>query len=93
VTQLQEQGILLPILAIVGVLVPIIASMYFARYVLRMNPAVTCGALAGCFTCTAGLNAAVEAAENEAPVLGYTVPYAISNVTLTLLGPILVLTV
>jgi putative transport protein len=93
VTLLQEQGILLPVLAIVGVLLPIIASMYFALYVLRMNPAVTCGALAGCFTCTAGLNAAVEAAENEAPVLGYTVPYAISNVSLTLLGPVLVLTV
>ena len=93
VTLLKEQGILLPVLAIVAVLVPIIASLFYARYVLKMNPAVTCGALAGCFTCTAGLNAAVQAAENETPVLGYTVPYAISNVTLTLLGPILVLTV
>jgi putative transport protein len=67
--------------------------MYYARHVLKMNPAVICGALAGCFTCTAGLNAAVQAAESETPVLGYTVPYAISNITLTLLGPILVLTV
>jgi aspartate-alanine antiporter len=93
VALLQQQGILLPVLAIVAVLVPIVASMYFARYVLGMNPALTCGALAGCFTCTAGLNAAVQAADNEIPVLGYTVPYAISNVTLTLMGPILVLTV
>ncbi|QIE56727.1 aspartate-alanine antiporter [Pikeienuella piscinae] len=90
---LMEQGVLLPIIGIIGVLIPIIASLYYARYVLKMNPAVICGALAGCFTCTAGLNAAVEAANNETPVLGYTVPYAISNVTLTLLGPILVLTV
>jgi putative transport protein len=93
VTLLQQQGILLPVLAIAGVLVPIVASLFYARYVLKMNPAVICGALAGCFTCTAGLNAAVQAAENETPVLGYTVPYAISNVTLTLMGPILVLTV
>jgi putative transport protein len=93
VTLLKEQGILLPVLAIVAVLVPIVASLFYARYVLKMNPAVICGALAGCFTCTAGLNAAVQAAGNETPVLGYTVPYAISNVTLTLLGPILVLTV
>ena len=93
VALLKEQGILLPVLAIVGVLVPIIASMFYAFYVLKMNPAVICGALAGAFTCTAGLNAAVEAAENETPVLGCTVPYAISNVILTLLGPIIVLTV
>lgn len=93
VTLLKQQGILLPVLAIVAVIVPIVVSMFYARYVLRMNPAVICGALAGCFTCTAGLNAAVQAAENETPVLGYTVPYAISNVILTLLGPILVLTV
>jgi putative transport protein len=90
---LMEQGIMLPLVGFVGVLVPIIASLYYALYVLKMNPAVICGALAGCFTCTAGLNAAVEAAENQTPVLGYTVPYAISNVTLTLMGPILVLTV
>ncbi len=93
VTLLKQQGVLLPVLALVGVLVPMVASMFYAVRVLKMNPTVTCGALAGCFTCTAGLNAAVQAAENETPVLGYTVPYAISNVTLTLLGPILVLTV
>ena len=92
-TLLKQQGILLPVLAIVAVIVPIVLSLFYARYVLKMNPAIICGALAGCFTCTAGLNAAVQAAENETPVLGYTVPYAISNVTLTLLGPILVLTV
>lgn len=90
---LQEQGILLPVLAIISVFVPIVASMYYAKIVLKINPAVICGALAGCFTCTAGLNAAVQAADNETPVLGYTVPYAIANVILTLMGPIIVLTV
>ncbi|MFH5775008.1 aspartate-alanine antiporter [Paracoccus sp. NGMCC 1.201697] len=92
-TLLKQQGVLLPVLAFIAVIVPIVLSLLYARYVLKMNPAIICGALAGCFTCTAGLNAAVQAAENETPVLGYTVPYAISNVTLTLLGPILVLTV
>lgn len=92
-TLLKQQGVLLPILALVAVGLPMILSLLYARYVLKMNPAIVCGALAGCFTCTAGLNAAVQAAESETPVLGYTVPYAISNVVLTLLGPILVLTV
>ena len=92
-TLLKQEGVLLPILSLVVVLVPLITSMYFARYVLRMNPAVICGGLAGCLTCTAGLNAAVQSADSEVPVLGYTVPYAISNVILTLLGPVIVLTV
>jgi len=58
-----------------------------------MNPVMICGALAGVLTCTAGLNAAVQQAESKTPVLGYTVPYAIANVLLTLLGPVIVLTV
>jgi len=90
---LADKGLLLPFLAAVVVLVPLISSMYYARYVLKMNPAVICGALAGLLTCTAGLNAAVAAADSETPVLGYTVPYAIANVTLTLLGPVIVLVV
>ena len=90
---LKEQGVLLPALAIVVVLLPIVISMYFAKYVLKMNPVVICGALAGAFTCTAGLNAIVAEAESETPVLGYTVPYAVGNVLLTLLGPVIVLTV
>ncbi len=90
---LAEKGLLLPFLAAVVVLVPLIASMYYAKYVLKMNPAVICGALAGILTCTAGLNAAVAAADSETPVLGYTVPYAIANVTLTLMGPVIVLIV
>jgi AspT/YidE/YbjL antiporter-like protein len=90
---LADKGLLLPFLAAVVVLVPIISSMYYARYVLKMNPAVICGALAGLLTCTAGLNAAVAAADSETPVLGYTIPYAIANVTLTLLGPVIVIVV
>lgn len=92
VALLMEKGILLPVLAVVVVLIPIIASMYYARYVLKMNPVVICGALAGLLTCTAGLNAVVAQAKSESPVLGYTVPYAIANVILTLLGPVIVLT-
>ena len=90
---LRQQGVMLPILSVLVVLLPIIASMYYAKFVLKMNPVVICGALAGAYTCTAGLNAIVAEADSETPVLGYTVPYAIGNVLLTLLGPVIVLTV
>jgi putative transport protein len=71
-------------------LMPMITATYFGRYVLRMNPVIVCGALAGSMTQDAAMLAASEVAESSTPVLGFTVPYAISNVLLTLLGPIIV---
>ena len=71
-------------------LIPMTASVYFGRYVLRMNPVILCGALAGSMTQDAAMLAASEAAESATPVLGFTVPYAIANVLLTLLGPVIV---
>jgi aspartate-alanine antiporter len=90
---LREQGIILPILAIALVSVTLLASLYYAKLVLKMEPVVICGALAGILTCTPALNAIVAEAGSESPVIGYTVPYAIANVLLTLLGPVIVLTV
>ena len=90
---LSERGILLPVLAIIVVTVPMIASMIYARRVVGMDPVLVTGALGGLLTNTAALNASVAEAESEIPVLGYTVPYVIANVLLTLLGPVIVLTV
>ena len=84
---------MLPLLAITIVLTSLLSSMLYARFVIKMNPVLIPGALAGLLTCTPALNAAVAEAESELPVLGYTVPYAITNVLLTLLGPVIVLTV
>lgn len=89
---LQEKGIMLPVLSLIVVLVPLISCTFYAKLVLKMNPVVICGSLAGMLTCTPALNALVSEAESEAPVNGYTVPYAVANVILTLLGPIIVLT-
>jgi aspartate-alanine antiporter len=89
---IQDQGVMLPIFAIAVVMISMLASMLYARYVLKMDPVLVTGALAGLLTCTPALNASVNEANSEMPVLGYTVPYAISNVLLTLLGPVIVLT-
>lgn len=90
---LAEKGILLPLLALLTVSIPLVACTLYAHRVLKMSPPVICGALAGVLTCTPALNALVSEAESEAPVFGYTVPYAVSNVILTLLGPVIVLAV
>lgn len=62
----------------------------FGHRVLHMNPVILCGALAGAMTVDAAVSGCCEVAESKTPVLGVAVPYAIANVFLTVLGPIVV---
>jgi uncharacterized transporter YbjL len=71
-------------------LAPLIIGTLFAHRVLRMDPPIICGALAGAMTVDAAVAGACEVAHSQTPVLGVAVPYAISNVFLTMLGPIIV---
>jgi putative transport protein len=82
-----------PLLLSVGVIVtltPMIVGTLFAHRVLRMNPVIVCGALAGAMTVDAAVAATCDVAESQTPVLGVAVPYAVANVILTVLGPIIV---
>jgi putative transport protein len=69
---------------------PLTAGALFARKVLRMNPMMALGGLAGAQTCTPGLNALREASGSNVGALAYTVPYAIANIVLTVWGPVVV---
>jgi hypothetical protein len=55
-----------------------------------MNPAVTCGTSAGVMSVDAAVTGCCEIVESQTPVLGVAVPYAVGNVVLTVLGPIIV---
>ena len=77
-------------IGIVVTLTPLIVGTLFAYHVLRINPVVICGALAGAMTVDAAVTGACEVAESQTPVLGVAVPYAVANVLLTMLGPIIV---
>jgi putative transport protein len=82
-----------PLLLGVGVIVtltPMIIGTLFAHRVLRMNPVIVCGALAGAMTVDAAVAGTCEVAESQTPVLGVAVPYAVANVILTVLGPLIV---
>jgi putative transport protein len=87
---IQSHGMLLVGMGFVVTLVPLIVATMFAHHVLRMNPVITCGALAGAMTVDAAVTGACEIAESQTPVLGVAVPYAVGNVVLTVLGPIIV---
>lgn len=87
---IQLHGLALLGAGIIVTLVPMIAGTLFAYHILRMNPVIICGALAGAMTVDAAVNGACEVAKNQTPVLGVAVPYAISNVVLTMIGPIII---
>jgi len=87
---IQSHGMLLVGMGLVVTLVPLIVTTLFAHRVLRMNPVIICGALAGAMTVDAAVTGACEVAESQTPVLGVAVPYAVGNVVLTVLGPIIV---
>ncbi|MVT52011.1 transporter [Bradyrhizobium yuanmingense] len=87
---IQAHGLLLVGMGIVVTLVPMTVGTLAAYYLLRMNPVVTCGALAGAMTVDAAVTGACDVAESQTPVLGVAVPYAVGNVVLTVLGPIVV---
>ncbi len=72
-------------------IIPGLFALYYGKYVLKMHPVILCGALCGRQASTPALNAVTLAAGNNAPVLGYTVPYTVANVLLTLAGPVVVL--
>jgi aspartate-alanine antiporter len=87
---IQTDGLALLAAGIAVTLTPMVVGTLFAHRVLRMNPVVICGALAGAMTVDAAVAGACEVADSQTPVLGVTVPYAIANVFLTMLGPIIV---
>ena len=87
---LEKRGWELPIAAIFLSLLPPLASLYIGRYLLHIEPAILCGAVAGQHASTPAINATEAVAGNPVPVIGYTVTYAIANILLPLLGPIFV---
>jgi aspartate-alanine antiporter len=87
---IQSHGLTLLATGVVVTLTPMVVGTLFAYHVLRMNPVIVCGALAGAMTVDAAVAGACEVAESQTPVLGVAVPYAIANVVLTVLGPIIV---
>jgi putative transport protein len=86
----QAHGLLLLSVGVIVTLTPMIIGTLFAHRVLRMNPVIVCGALAGAMTVDAAVASTCDVAESQTPVLGVAVPYAVANVVLTVLGPIIV---
>jgi putative transport protein len=89
---MKANGLSLFLAGVVVTLLPFVVGLYFGKYVLRMRPPILLGACAGARTTTAALGA-MQAASGGSRVtaLGYTVPYAVGCVLLTVWGVVVVL--
>lgn len=70
---------------------PMILAPYIGKYLFKFDPAINLGCCGGARTSTASVAMVAEAAQSNVPMLGYTVPYAVSNTLLTLWGLAIVL--
>jgi putative transport protein len=86
----KELGLPLLLSGIVVTLAPLFVGLFFGRYVLRMHPVLLLGAVAGAQTYTGGMAAVQEKSQSRVAILGYTVPYATSNILLTFFGSVIV---
>jgi len=73
-------------------LIPVFVGYFFSRKILNLNPAEALGGVTGAMTSGAALSVVNDAAESNAPSLGYTGAYAFANVILTLAGTLIMLT-
>lgn len=87
----REAGVGLLIGGVFVTMIPLIAGLYFGRHVLKANPILLLGALAGAQTFTPGLAAVQEKSGSPIAVLGYTGAVPVGHVLLTTWGTIIVL--
>ena len=87
---LQSMGVKVLLIGVLVTILPHIASVYFGRFVLKLDAVDIIGALCGAGTCTAALNGVVEEYESSIFAVAYTPGYAIGNILLTVLGPLVV---
>lgn len=87
---IKKFGIALPLVGVAVAVVPASISLFVGHRLLKLEAPVLLGAIAGQQCSTPALSAVQNAAGNATPLLGYTITYAISNVVLPLMGPLIV---
>lgn len=87
----QTTGLSVLLAGIVLSLVPLSVALVFGKSVLKMNPVLLFGGVAGARTLTAALTMLQEETDSMTPTLGYAAPYAFGNVLLTVWGSIIVI--
>jgi putative transport protein len=91
VVTVKQSGVTLFLLGVFVTLFPLLLTMLFGRYVLRYdNAAIFAGALSGSRSANPAFGGVLDRAESAVPTAAFAVTYALANVLLTLLGPLVV---
>lgn len=86
-----HSGVSIFLIGVVVTVVPLLITMLVGRYVLRYdNVAVFAGALAGSRSANPAFGEVLDKAGNAIPTTPFAITYALANVFLTLLGPLVV---
>lgn len=86
-----ESGLTLFLIGVVVTVLPLLLAMVFGRYVLRYdNSAIFAGALSGSRSANPAFGGVLDKAGNSIPTTPFAITYALANVFLTLLGPLIV---
>jgi len=89
-TAVRDYGLLLFFGGIVVTLTPLIAGLFLGRYILRVNPVLLLGGIAGAQTMIAGVAAVQEKADSSVATLGYSYTVAFGHILLTTWGTIII---
>ncbi|WP_421566042.1 aspartate-alanine antiporter [Ochrobactrum sp. EDr1-4] len=91
VTTIAQSGLSIFIAGVIVTVVPLIITMLVGRYILRYeNVAVFAGALTGSRSANPAFGEVLDKAGNSVPTTPFAITYALANVFLTLLGPLVI---
>ncbi|MCY9854332.1 aspartate-alanine antiporter [Vibrio mediterranei] len=91
VAGLENVGPELFLIGAAATAIPMLLAPLIGKYIFKFHPAINLGVCGGARTSTASVAMVGEKANSNIPMLGYTVPYAVSNTLLTLMGMFMVL--
>jgi aspartate-alanine antiporter len=91
VSTIASSGLSIFLIGVVVTILPLIITMLVGRYILRYdNTAIFAGALSGSRSANPAFGEVLDKAGNSIPTTPFAITYALANVFLTLLGPLVV---
>ncbi len=90
VDAIREIGLTVFLGGVVVTLVPQVVGLFVGRYILKLNPLLLLGALAGAQTMTASLAAVQERSESPVAVIGYSSTVAFGHILIAIGGTALI---
>jgi putative transport protein len=90
ISAVKEYGYILFFGGMVVTLTPLIAGLLFGRYILRVNPVLLLGGIAGAQTMIAGVAVVQEKSDSTVATLGYSYTVAFGHILLTTWGTVII---